>query len=603
MTYFRFFVGLTALLAATTVMSEEDEDAVLEPFVVTATRTRVPLSQSLGPTLVITREEIERSLAADIAEILRFHAGLDIGRNGGPGQTTSLFIRGTDSNHALVLIDGVKMNPGTIGGAALQNISPDTVERIEIVKGPRSSLYGSEAVGGVVNIITRGGDGRQYVTGSLTAGQYDTRQATAGFSQPFSNGDLGINVSWYETNGYPTRTNDTTDRGHDNISVNLQGSLRVGALDVTMRHWQSAGTTEYSDFFLTPVDQDYENRTTALEVSANPSTSWKTRANLSYALDDIEQNQGADFVTTSRYSLDWQNDFDVADRHVLVAGLYLSEQDTQSMSFGLGFDETISVSAIYSEALLFFDHQDLMLAGRFTDHETFGGEPTWNVGYGLDLTLLTRLTAGIGTAFRAPDSTDLFGFGGNPDLDPETSALFEVSVSHRPADNHRLTLGIFRSEIDDLIEFVVTDPVTFAGENQNIEEALIDGVEASYTFDGRLWNVHVEAVHQDPRNKSTGQRLFRRSENSVSLNLTRRVGLHELALDILATGDRLDFGFPDPVRLDGYVLANLRGRYALTNSWSLQASLENILDEDYELASGFNTTGRGVYLRVNYKSR
>ncbi len=602
MLYFRFFAGLTILLVAGPVLSADDEDAVLEPFVVTATRTSVPLSKSLAPTIVISREEIERSLAADIAGILRFHAGLEIARNGGPGQTTSLFIRGTDSNHALVLIDGIKINPGTIGGAALQNISPDIVERIEIVKGPRSSLYGSEAVGGVVNIITRSGAGRQYITGSVTAGQHDTRQATAGFSQPFSDGNLGIDVSWFDTDGYPTRTDDTTDRGHDNISVNMRGSLHVAALDLTLRHWQSTGTTEYSDFFLTPVDQDYENRTTALEISAHPSSSWETHASLSYALDDIEQNQSADFVTTSRYAVDWQNDFDIADRHVLVAGLYLSEEDTQAMSFGLGFNESISVNAIYSEALLSFDHQDLMLAVRYTDHEAFGGEPTWNIGYGLDLTLLTRLTASIGTAFRAPDSTDLFGFGGNPDLDPETSTQYEVAVNHRPADNHSLTLGIFRSEIDDLIEFVVTDPMTFAGENQNIEEALIDGVEASYTFDGRLWNVHVEAVHQDPRNKSTGQRLFRRAENSVSLNLTRRVGLHELAFDILATGDRLDFGFPDPVRLGDYILANLRGRYALTDHWSLQASVENILDEDYELASGFNTTGRGVYLRVSYNS-
>ncbi len=603
MSYYRFLAGLTALLAATSVLSADDEDAVLEPFVVTATRTSVPLSQSLAPTLVISREEIERSLAADIGDILRFHAGLDIGRNGGPGQTTSLFIRGTDSNHALVLIDGVKMNPGTIGGAALQNISPDMVERIEIVKGPRSSLYGSEAVGGVVNIITRSGTGRQYVNGSVTAGQHETRQVTAGFSQPFSDGDLGINVAWYDTDGYPTRTSDTTDRGHNNISVNLQGSLRVGALELALRHWQSTGTTEYSDFFLTPVDQDYENRTTALEVSAHPLASWKTRASLSYALDDIEQNQSADFVTTSRYALDWQNDFDVADRHVLVAGLYLSEEETQSMSFGLAFDETISENAVYSEALLFFDRQDLMLAGRFTDHETFGGEPTWNIGYGLDLTLLTRLTAGIGTAFRAPDSTDLFGFGGNPDLEPETSTHYEISVSHRPADNHVLTLGVFRNEIDNLIEFVVTDPTTFAGENRNIDAALIKGVEGSYTFSGRFWNVHLEALNQDPRNKSTGQRLFRRAENSVSLNLSRRIGLHALALDILATGDRLDFGFPDPVGLDDYVLVNLRGRYTLTDNWSLQASVENLLDEDYELASGFNTTGRGVYVRLNYMSK
>ena len=131
--------------------------------------------ESLSSVIVIDRDQIERSLAADVAELLRFHAGLELGRNGGPGQTTSLFMRGTESNHALVMIDGVEINPGTMGGAALQNISPRLIERIEIVKGPRSSLYGSEAIGGVVNIITRNTEGIEARAGG---GRYETREAS-----------------------------------------------------------------------------------------------------------------------------------------------------------------------------------------------------------------------------------------------------------------------------------------------------------------------------------------------------------------------------------------------------------------------------------------
>ena len=129
-----------------------------DTIIVTATRTEIPLSDAIVPVTVITREDIELSLATDLAELLRFQAGIDIGRNGGPGQTTSVFMRGTESNHTLVLIDGVRINPGTLGGAAIQHISPEIIERVEIVKGARSALFGTDAIGGVINIITRRAD-------------------------------------------------------------------------------------------------------------------------------------------------------------------------------------------------------------------------------------------------------------------------------------------------------------------------------------------------------------------------------------------------------------------------------------------------------------
>ena len=154
----------------------QDSAAHFDEIVVTATRMPIARDRALAPMIVIGRDEIERSLALDLAELLRFHAGLEVARNGGPGQPASLFIRGADSNHTLVLVDGVKINPGTLGGAALQNISADLVERIEIVKGPRSSLYGSEAIGGVVNVITREAGGRQ-LTASAGGGRYGTREA------------------------------------------------------------------------------------------------------------------------------------------------------------------------------------------------------------------------------------------------------------------------------------------------------------------------------------------------------------------------------------------------------------------------------------------
>ncbi|MDH3908956.1 MAG: TonB-dependent receptor plug domain-containing protein, partial [Gammaproteobacteria bacterium] len=148
------FVAATALLLFVAPHVHASDISPSDTIIVTATRTEIPLEQATVPVRVITRDDIELSLATDLAELLRFEAGIDIGRNGGPGQATSFFMRGTESNHTLVLIDGVRMNPGTIGGAAIQHISPEVIERVEIVKGARSALFGTDAIGGVINIIT-----------------------------------------------------------------------------------------------------------------------------------------------------------------------------------------------------------------------------------------------------------------------------------------------------------------------------------------------------------------------------------------------------------------------------------------------------------------
>ena len=179
---------------------------------VTATRTETAVSDVLAPVILITRDDLARSLAPDISALLQFHAGIDIARNGGPGQTTSVFIRGTDSNHATVMVDGVRINPGTIGGAQIQNVSPDVVDRIEIVKGPRSTLYGTDAIGGVINIITR-----RYPTSGFDAsvgyGRYDTREAA--FSGGFrgDNSEIGLTGVWLDTDGFPAQSLSSADSG------------------------------------------------------------------------------------------------------------------------------------------------------------------------------------------------------------------------------------------------------------------------------------------------------------------------------------------------------------------------------------------------------
>lgn len=593
--------------AAAPAVDPSAEPGIDRSVVVTATRTPQSAFDVLAPVVVIDREAVERSLATDVADLLRFHAGIELGRNGGPGQTTSLFVRGTDSNHTVVLVDGVRINPGTIGGAALQNVAPELVERIEIVKGPRSTLYGTDAIGGVVNVITRRAreSGLQALAGY---GRWDSRQLQLTGALAGEAGELTLAANSLESDGFPTRVDDATDRGYRNRSFALGARTEVGGVELGARWWRASGNNEYSDFFRTPVDQDFENSAAAVEAATQVTARWRTRVTLSRVTDEIFQNQppfeGAtefDYALTRRNAIDWQNGVDLG-AHRLTLGALLSRESTRATSFGSGFDVQTSSNTYYAQDQVEYGRHRVLLAAGYTDHDTFGGHPTWNAEYGLALGSGTLLTAAIGTAFRAPDATDRFGFGGNPDLDPERSRNVELGIRHRVA-GHTLALSAFENRIDDLVQFVTVSFDPFVGENRNVDRARIRGVEASWEYAGTDWRARVEAIRQDPEDRRDGSRLLRRAQSSATLALARRFGPHELALDVLATGDREDAGFPARVRLGGYTVANLAARFALTDSLHVQARLENALDRRYALASGFTTMRRALMVAARYDFR
>ncbi len=601
----KFQAGLIASLLPGPVLVAGE---TLPTMVVTATRTAVSQDRVLAPVAVIDREELEMSLAPDVAELLRFRGGVEMARLGGPGQVTSVFIRGAESDHTLVLIDGVRMNSGTAGLAAIQNVSPSLIERVEIVKGPRSSLYGSEAVGGVINIITRRPEETLSVSGEAGGGRYGTRQASGGLGWSGQKSSAGLNVSWYDTDGFPTRRGSRNDAGHDNLSFNAWTDTQLGPVEIGAGHWQSGGTTEYSDFFLAPVEQDHLNRVSRVTVGARPWSSWDTRLAVSRVVDDIEQGEGAfnpkDFTKTDRIVADWQNTVKGPANLQFVGGVYAEREETSGVIFGNRLEDEpgsgdvdIDVDAFYLESAFARGRHHALAAGRYTDHQLFGGQRSWNLEYGFDVSKFTRITAGTGRAFRAPSSLDLYGYGGNPELDPEISRNWEAAIVHRIGRTQELRVGGFRNEIDDLIEFVFTDPDNFVGENRNVEEARIDGVEVAYSFQDADWGFRTELTFQDAKDRTTGDRLLRRADRILTMAATRRIGAHEVGINLLATDDRVDFG---DVRLAGYVLANLTSRIRLSDRWHIKARVENLLDQDYEMADGYRSAGRGVYASLAY---
>ena len=608
----RLALGVAAACTSTAALAQDE----LEETVITATRTPVPIDSVGAPVIVITRADIERSLASDVSELLQSQAGLEIARNGGPGQTTSLFLRGTDSNHTVVLIDGVRINPGTIGGAALQNIAPESLERIEIVKGPRSTLYGTDAIGGVVQLFTRGGPrakGNDAFSSGATYGSDDTRQffgdatVTAGDKLRF-----GFGGSYAESDGMPVFEDDDLDRGYRNLTGRLFAELAAtDELSFRARAWRTDGRTEYSSQTFSvppfaPASQDFENSVYSFESEYRAAGGLGIRASLNRSLDDIGQLQEGfgpqpfDYARTRRVSADVQVDLARIGGHSLSFGVQRSDERARAQSFGTVIDE----GTIVNQAFV----QDQWEIGRVTsrvalggiDHETFGNEITWNAEVGVGFGGGTRVVLSGGKAFRAPDSTDRFGFGGNPDLDPEVSRQVELSVRQKVGERHQLSLSAFDNRIRDLINFVIIDFDTFEGQNQNVDRARIKGAELGYRYAGEAWHVRGELTLQDPRDETTDVRLLRRSRESLVFAVNRDVGALDLGLDVAAFGNRKDFGFPVNETLDSYALVNATVRYRATPALTLQGRVENLLDEDYVFAVGYRTEGRAYTVGVRY---
>lgn len=589
MTFFRL-VAATALLLSAAPQSYASDISPSDTIIVTATRTEIPLEQATVPVRVITRDDIELSLATDLAELLRFEAGIDIGRNGGPGQATSFFMRGTESNHTLVLIDGVRMNPGTIGGAAIQHISPEVIERVEIVKGARSALFGTDAIGGVINIITRRAD-ETHVEGGVGAGSFDSRSAFVSGGLRKEKNQVGVTLDWQDTAGFPPRVGSDVDRGYDNFSLNIHAARDIGRGEISLRHWRAEGTVEYLDFFLAPVDQDFRNSVTAFQFDKQMSARGTNKLIVSYMQDRIAQNQSDDFVESERLSLDWQHTLAFSE-HTLTAGVFAMQETAQTLSFGSGFDEDTDVQALFVQDQWIRGRHRAFVAARLTDHETFGNQTTYNVEYGYELTPSWSVHGGIGRAFRAPDATDRYGFGGNPDLEPEIADEYQLGLRYAPGNRHSVDIEFYANDIEDLIEF---DFATFT--LVNIDSAEIRGVQLGYEYLGDSFSLRTDLVRQQADNTSNDSRLLRRAEESITVSYTQDVGRHRLGLSVLASGDREDFG---GVVLPGYVVASLTGQLQLSRNLQLNARVENLLDAEYQTAADFRMQGRSAFIELKY---
>ena len=566
---------------------------------VTASRFAEPVESATRSVSVVTRTEIERSGARDVSEVLRQLPGVQIGRNGGPGQATSIFLRGTASDQVLVLIDGVPVQSGTTGATAIQHIDPASIERIEVVRGPASTLYGSGAIGGVIQIFTRKAQMEKATTrAAIKAGNEASVETNVGISNGNGPFTAHLDISHQQTEGYPPKNSSTLARGYRHDTFNAAFGYEINPdLRLGLAHWQSQGNVEYLDFLNTPKDQDVRNSISRLTLDAVHSDNWSSVIQLSRLVDNSDENQSSDFAHTERLTVDWQHTWLPNDIHTLVGGITLTREKAQLLSFGTAYDKTSRTKELYLQDTLDLGELSLQAGVRGIDHDVYGKHLTWTLGAGYQVNTGTHLYANAGSAFRSPSANDLYGFGGNPYFGPEKSRSFEIGVRQRLNRKQSVSLSIFHTRIDDLIE---SDPNTFV--IQQIEKARIRGVELGYDWHNGPWQSTLAYTWQDAENLDLGNSLPRRAENKLNASIGYDQGPWWGKVLLTGETERRDSRFSNTV-MGAYHTFDLSAGYRLNSDWQAELNVTNLLDKDYELAAGYPAQGRLLMLGLRYSSQ
>ncbi|MCC5859009.1 MAG: TonB-dependent receptor [Ectothiorhodospiraceae bacterium] len=567
----------------------------LDPLVITPDRSQQPLARTLNRVDVIDGGEISRRQAEDAGQLLRRLPGVDVTRLGGPGQQSSVFIRGANSQHTLVLLDGVSLNPGSSGQAALQAMHPVFLERVEVLRGPSASLYGSDAIGGTVNLITaRPEAGTRALLGG-GYGRYGREEQYAGLSVSDGEAYASARGLRQRVDGFPARVGADDDHAYSNDAGQIRAGFSRDDASVDLYHYQSEGTADYADFLLATTAQDYRNAVTRLSTAYRYADRLESRVIASRFRDDLQQVDSADFLRTERYALDWQNDLELAPGQVLSLGVQTAWQDVQAESFGTAYGVRERNNGYYLQHRGEIGRHQFRLAGRYVDHEAFDGRFTGDLGYGYALLPELQMHATVGSAYRAPDVTQRFGFGANPDLDPERSLSGELGLRWFPAPAHRVEMAVFQNDIKDLIDYDFT-----ADQNRNLDRARIRGAELAYRYRTAEWLLGAGVAIQDARDREEGDRLLRRARRSGQLEAAYMAGPFTVGGEWELVGPRPDVGDVD---VAGYGLLNLGAGWHPTGDFTLRLNLENVLDKDYTVVDGYNTPGRAVFLSARWEPR
>lgn len=608
-----FAPGLTASDPATT----------LPAVTVIGSRSGQALPDVLGDVTVLDRETLDAAAGNSVGEVLRRVAGIEVTDNGGPQTVTRLFMRGSNSNQVLVLVDGLRINAANSGGAAINALALADIERIEILRGAASSLYGADAVGGVINIITRqAGAAPLQASVGIGFGSDRTMQAQTGISGRSDVWRYAVQASYAQSRGYdatrPGNFLHNPDRdsyyqqsgsaslGHtwqpgQDIDLRLFYSRINGGYDAGLPWFGDRSIQELQGILLSSRNQLHERWTSTLRFGYQRDR--LENRNAPAALNPDNPPDGISRFSSRQQQLGWQNDIVLnEDHHLTLAVESLTQKvggdladyslwplPPQYVDYAENRRTTRSVLGVYRGS---WERYHLQASLRHDRDSQYGSQTTGGLAAGVDLLTGLRLGVAGSTAFRAPDFNELYyPGGGNPDLSPERSRNLEASLRYQRGDSE-YGVTVYRNRVSDMI----------AGfPSVNIQRAILEGM--TFTVAQR-WNdtsLRASVDLQKPHNANTGELLPLRAKRIARVHLSHRLGAWEPSMDWYATSARYDTSSGTRERLSGYALLNLGLSYRLNPQTDLQLRWNNVFDRNYTVVSAYATPGSNVFLMLRYQ--
>ncbi|HWG30343.1 MAG TPA: TonB-dependent receptor [Steroidobacteraceae bacterium] len=617
--------GLLGLLAATFASRSQaqfpgpDPDYTSEPVIITASRVGEPASGSFWSSSILTQQDIQTRQVQSVQDLLADLAGINVGNAGGLGKQSSLFLRGTNSDHTLLLIDGVRVGSATAGTAPIQALALEQIDRIEIVRGPRSTLYGSDAMGGVIQIFTRRAPQAGLSFGaSVSEGSHDTHDVSGDLQARGERAWVNLGAENLTTNGYnpcvagaPLFFGCATDApgldGYRNHSGSLAAGVEVTSWLSAEVHSMIADGQNYFDAG-TANREEFSERVHSLSLDGSLGQEWHAQLQLGRS-EDVERDflyaDPVDRFITRRDSASLSVDGHINSMLRLVSGADYYEDRVDSDTGYIQSDTGLPVTSrhttgVFSELRGEWAGWSALAGARYEDNQQFGHHLTENAGIGRKLGDTLQLTLTWGTAFHAPTFNDLYyPLFSNSHLQPEQSRSIELGADGKQGPLH-WSAHVYQTRIDRLIEF---NSLTFVPEN--LDRARIRGAELQADWQSRDWKLAAQYTHLDPLDLGAGDNgadllLPRRAKDSGSLEVRRLLPRASLGLVGRWEGRRFD-DFANTTPLGGYFTLDLLGEWRFARGWQLEASCANLLNRVYQTAAYFNQDRLHYRLTVRYQ--
>ena len=596
----------------------------VDDVIVTASRLTETLESTLRDVSVINHEQIERAGQSTLVEILQTQPGIEIINNGGSGKASGIFMRGTNSNHVLVLVDGIRLNSATLGTTTFENLPVALIDRIEIVRGPATTLYGQDAIGGVIHILTKKGSGAPTFYAQLGYGSYGTKTADAGVQGAIGDTHFALGVSSQNTDGFSAYRTNNPNLNDDDSYRNLAftGSLThkiSEGHDISFQFLSSEGHVQFDNRFnlFNPPDSinfsdnsDISQLSYAITSKNQLTPSWFSTLRFGEGNDESVsfQSFGRSLFKTRQRQFTWQNDL-----HLPIGILTLSyDRLEERVKSSEAFKQTERNNDGYHAGYLVnVGHHTMQINFRSDHNNRFGTNDTGGIAYGYQFNDSWRATASYGSAFKAPSFNDLyfpdfFGFpSSNPNLVPEKSDNIEASVRYQQTDTSA-SLTIYQNKIRNLIAL---DSLTFLPFNVN--KANIQGVTIAAA---QIWdNLYLQGSLdlQAPRDTSTDNLLPRRANRHASGSLSYSWSDWHFTLEGIASSKRYN-DIANNVSIAGYSIFNLTADYQINPVWKAQARLNNVFNKQYAFAYDgdpkadgyvYDTPGSNLFVSVRWQPK